>query len=83
MSDLDFDLLKMSDDELHRFAVENSKNSWTEEEQLDWAWECYYDGTLDMMCTKCTFQAIDGCYVEIDGNCPHGYKSPMLILKLV
>jgi hypothetical protein len=25
----------------------------------------------------------DGCSVEPDGRCPHGYRSPMLVLGLI
>lgn len=25
----------------------------------------------------------DGCYVEPDGVCPHGYKSPLLLLGMI
>jgi len=28
-------------------------------------------------------KAIDGCWVEPDGRCPHGYPSWMLALKII
>jgi hypothetical protein len=28
-------------------------------------------------------ETIDGCVVEPDGMCPHGYKSPLLILGVI
>jgi len=85
MDDLSNILLDYSDDELHSMAEEyaKGKKNFTREEELEWASILLLTGTLDEMCTKCSFQAIDGCEVEIDENCPHGYYSPMLILGLV
>ncbi len=28
-------------------------------------------------------ETVDGCIVEPDGKCPHGYSSPLLLLGLI
>lgn len=28
-------------------------------------------------------ETVDGCFVELDGSCPHGHKSPFLVLGLI
>lgn len=81
-------LASMSDDELHSFAVKNSKRFndptlYPFEEQEEWAWNLLLDGTLDHMCTADVFQAMDGCTVEIDGTCEHGCISPMILTRLI
>jgi hypothetical protein len=30
-----------------------------------------------------TAEAFDGCIVEPDGRCEHGYRSPLLVLGLI
>jgi hypothetical protein len=85
MTELDLILISMTDDELHAFAdFQCSKMPvlTSLEEEKEWAWNCLFNGTLDAMCTADSFQTIDGCHVEIDGNCPHGYSSPMELLPL-
>lgn len=76
----------MTEDELHEFACKNSRkfnDSIPLEEQVEWAWNLLICGTLDHMCTQGTFQAIDGCTVEIEGTCEHGNISPMVLTRLV
>ena len=36
-----------------------------------------------MVLGDCDCFAADGCQVEPDGTCPHGYKSPLLVLGLI
>lgn len=79
-------LASMTDDELHAFAVKNSRQCYELipfEEQEEWAWNLLLCGTLDHMCTNDTFQAMDGCTVEIDGTCEHGCISPMILTRLI
>ncbi len=76
----------MTEDELHSFAEKNSKKYHEPislEEQVEWAWNLLMCGTLDHMCTTTTFQAIDGCTVDIDGNCEHGNYSPMVLTRMI
>ncbi len=40
-------------------------------------------GELDDMSFDSVVEAADGCSVEPDGTCPHGYRSPLLVLGLV
>ncbi len=54
-----------------------------EDEEYDWAVGLMCSGELDSICTTTEFKSIDDCSVEIDGNCPHGYKSPLSLLSLV
>ena len=77
-------LFDYSDEQLHAMAEEYAinKKNWTPEEQLEWAGILLLTGTLENMFTTMEFQAIDGCSVEIDGNCEHGYKSPMVLLDI-
>ncbi len=52
-------------------------------EELDWAVGLMCSGLLESIWTRMEFKAIDGCSVEIDGNCVHGYNSPMQLLSLI
>ena len=40
-------------------------------------------GELEDIVTDGRAHAADGCLVEPDGTCPHGYRSPLLILGLI
>lgn len=37
---------------------------------------------MDMMFDGDVY-TVDGCWVEPDGQCPHGYKSPLRVLGLI
>lgn len=30
-----------------------------------------------------TVAVVDGCYVEFDGICPHGYRSPLVMFGMI
>lgn len=84
--DTDLQLAMMSDDELHAHACKNSKRKfkWTREEELAWAEELIqYNCQLESFLWDGEVQTIDGCTVEIDGTCPHGYTSPLILLKII
>ena len=51
-------------------ACQHQYYSWPESDQIE-------EWVLDSVC-----DATDGCQVEPDGICPHGYKSWLLILGL-
>lgn len=36
--------------------------------------EAIFDGVVEV---------VDGCTVEPDGTCPHGHRSPLLVLGLI
>lgn len=38
---------------------------------------------LEEMMLDSVIEAADGCSVEPDGHCPHGYRSPLLVLGLI
>lgn len=38
---------------------------------------------LEAMLFDDSIEAADGCLVEPDGTCPHGYRSPLLVLGLI
>ena len=40
-------------------------------------------GDLEGMLCDGDVETLDGCYVEPDGQCPHGYRSPLLILGYI
>jgi hypothetical protein len=51
-----------------------------------------YDWAVGLMCSEELLQqgllgeminTIDDCVVEPDGECPHGYKSPLLLLGMI
>lgn len=47
----------------------------------------YVDGLsiaeIEIMAADSVVATADGCEVEPDGTCPHGYRSPLLILGIV
>ncbi len=40
------------------------------------------DDLTDMLWEGDVF-TVDGCWVEPDGQCPHGYRSPLRVLGLI
>ena len=38
---------------------------------------------LEMAMEDAGIETADGCYVEPDGRCPHGYPSPLRILGYI
>lgn len=85
-SELNFDLVRMTDDELHAHACKNSKRKfkWTKAEELAWATELYeYNCQLEEVLWDGEVQTVDGCTVEVDGTCPHGYTSPFVLLGIL
>lgn len=38
---------------------------------------------LEEMAYDSIVETADGCQVEPDGSCPHGYRSPLLVLGLI
>ncbi len=38
----------------------------------------------DLYCESMdSIETVDGCMVEPDGTCPHGYRSPMIVLGII
>ena len=54
---------------------------YTPREELEWASEWLEDS--DFMALDEDPETVDGCIVEPDGVCPHGYKSPLLVLGII
>jgi len=84
--DRDLQLAKLSDSELHALAEEKSmaKKKWTRKEELAWAEELIqYNCQLEEVLWSGKVQTIDGCTVELEGTCPHGYTSPLVLLKIL
>ena len=38
---------------------------------------------LEAAMSDCGIETADGCWVETDGKCPHGFPSPMRILGFI
>jgi len=38
---------------------------------------------LEEAMSECGIEAADGCWIETDGRCEHGYPSPMRILGYI
>jgi hypothetical protein len=53
------------------------------EEELNWASTELMSGNLEKGIWDGEVQVFDSCTVEPDGICPHGYKSPLVLLGLV
>lgn len=51
-----------------------SEAAWAEGLSLDTLETAQEDGTVE---------TYDGCTVELGGTCPHGYRSPLVVLGLV
>jgi hypothetical protein len=45
--------------------------------------EYYNADDLDDMIEADEFYTRDGCQVEADGTCPHGYESPLITAGLI
>ena len=41
------------------------------------------DEQIEAMLFDGDVECVDGCVVEPDGKCPHGYRSPLLILGII
>lgn len=54
----------------------------TVEEELEWAVTELMTGNLEKGTWEGAVQVYDSCTVEVDGVCPHGYKSPLILLGL-
>lgn len=81
----DCQLARMSDSELHEFAIENSprKFKWTKKEELAWAVELLDNPNyLEEVLWDGQVQTVDECIVEVDGTCPHGYTSPLVLVGI-
>jgi len=84
-AELNYNLIRMSDSELHEHACKNSerKSKWTKEEELIWAGELlYFPNLLDDALWNGRVQTIDGCTVDVDGTCPHEYTSPLVLMGI-
>ncbi len=62
-----------------------SKKERVKKEQAhaaEWSAEIALDD--DLYCKSMdSIETTDGCMVEPDGTCPHGYRSPMLVLGII
>lgn len=54
---------------------------YTPREEQEWAQEWLEES--DYMALDEDPETVDGCIVEPDGVCPHGYKSPLLVLGII
>jgi hypothetical protein len=54
---------------------------YTPREEYDWAAEWLEES--DFMALDEDPETVDGCLVEPDGVCPHGYRSPLLVLGII
>jgi hypothetical protein len=54
---------------------------YTAREEYDWACEWLEDS--EWAAFDEDPETVDGCVVEPDGTCPHGYRSPMLVLGII
>jgi hypothetical protein len=52
----------------------NNENVWAERLSI---------GTLSRIMNNGVGKAYDGCTVEPDGSCPHGYSSPLILLGMI
>jgi len=52
-------------------------------EELDWAGTQLMLGKMEVAAWEGAVQVYDSCTVEPDGVCPHGYKSPLILLGLI
>ena len=50
--------------------------------EIDYAESLTHDDLEDIMFDALA-ECMDGCYVEPDGTCPHGYSSPLLVLGVL
>lgn len=44
----------------------------------EWVNEVSFMDAMDSV-----LEAADGCSVEPDGRCPHGYRSPLIVLGMI
>jgi hypothetical protein len=51
-------------------------------EERRWVNQLDFEDLEEIMWEGVT-EAFDGCPVEPDGRCPHGYRSPLLILGMM
>jgi len=51
----------------------------TQDEDLEWALTFSFADFEDAV-EDGVIEVADGCMVELDGTCPHGHKSPFLVL---
>ena len=55
-----------------------------EEKVAEWAWAQAIDiEDLERMDWDGVYETHDGCQVEPDGKCEHGYSSPLLLLGMI
>ena len=54
---------------------------FTKEEEQEYA-DGFCVGDLESMMFDGDIEAIDGCIVDPDGQCQHGYSSPLLLLNI-
>jgi len=65
---------------------EKSVKRYTKQQIIEHARETCSDMDLldDLMFDRVWgVETIDGCTVEMDGRCPHGYPSPILVMGLI
>lgn len=55
----------------------------TVKEELEWASTELMVGNLEKSLWEGEVQVFDSCTVEVDGVCPHGYKSPLILMGLI
>lgn len=58
----------------------------TPEQRKQEEWEhakALTDDEINDMVLDSVVEAADGCSVEPDGQCPHGYRSPLIVLGYI
>jgi hypothetical protein len=64
-----------------RCGAESAPDRWESDMCEDS--EYYNADDLDDMIEADEFYTRDGCQVEADGTCPHGYESPLITAGLI
>jgi len=62
---------------------EGQQRRYSQRDEYLWASNLDLVGLADEMDYFGTVETIDGCIVEPDGVCPHGYRSPLRILGII
>lgn len=59
-----------------------SKQKFSKKEELSRALKMLKSGKLEDAFWSGLIKTIDGCTVEPDGTCPHGYTSPLVLVGM-
>lgn len=59
--------------------------NYSKEDIISYAEEWLAENEHDFFTMTCegTYETIDGCVIEPDGHCSHGYPSPLITLGLI